>query len=116
MCKISITLTTEQLSQNIPADIIKKHFDGSKEIRAYKGAGCKVCHGTGYSGRIGVFEVLEMTAPIKKLITEKSESDIIARKAIEEGMATMLDDGLDKVLKGLTTVEEVLRVTKVESV
>ena len=63
-------------------------------------------------GRIGVFEILEMTELIKKLIAEKRDSDIIMKAAIEEGMTTMLDDGLDKIVKGFTTFEEVLRVTK----
>jgi type IV pilus assembly protein PilB len=115
MCKASITITQDELEKNIPTDIIKKNFGTKKEIRAYKGKGCKICHNTGYSGRVGVFEVLEVSKDIRKLIIEKKDSDIISRAAVGEGMATMLDDGLQKVLKGVTTVEEVLRVTKVES-
>ena len=69
---------------------------------------------TGYEGRIGVFEVLEVSPKIKKLIAEKNDSDIIVQTAMEEGMTTMLEDGLEKVSKGVTTIEEVLRVTKVE--
>ena len=74
-----------------------------------------MCHKTGYSGRIGVFEVLEVSKNIKKLISEKVDADDVNKAAVDEGMNTMLDDGLEKVLKGLTTIEEVIRVTKVES-
>jgi len=82
----------------------------------YKGKGCNICHRTGYSGRIGIFEVLEVSKEIRKLIAQRSDSDQITRAAIGEGMTTMLDDGLDKIKKGLTTIEEILRATKVESV
>jgi len=84
-------------------------------MRTYKGQGCEVCHLTGYAGRIGVFEVLEVTNGIKKLINERKDSDMILAEAVKEGMTTMLDDGLTKVAKGLTTIEEVLRVTKIEA-
>src|SRR3989338_2930937 len=115
MCKTSVNIAQTDLTKNIPAETIRQHFGSDKEIRIYKGAGCKVCHNTGYSGRIGIFEVLEVSKEIKKLILERSDSDVITAKAVEEGMSTMLDDGLEKVKKSLTTLEEVLRVTKVES-
>jgi type II secretory ATPase GspE/PulE/Tfp pilus assembly ATPase PilB-like protein len=115
MCKTSVNITQGELAKNIPIETIKKHFEGSKDIRIYKGAGCKVCHDSGYSGRIGLFEVLEISKEIKKLIIDKSDSDVITRQAISEGMTTMLDDGLEKVKKSSTTLEEVMRVTKVET-
>lgn len=114
MCKTSVLINYDDLLNNLPADVLKKNFGTKKEIRVYKGNGCKICHFTGYSGRIGLFEVLETSNSLRKLIVEKHDSDVIARQAIEEGMTTMLDDGLQKTLKGLTTVEEVLRVTKIE--
>jgi type IV pilus assembly protein PilB len=115
MCKVSISLSREDIIKNIPTEMVDKYLGKEKDIRAYIGKGCKVCHNTGYTGRIGVFEVLEVTENIRKLITEKKDSDVIAHEAIEEGMMSMLDDGLDKVAKGMTSLEEVLRVTKVES-
>lgn len=114
MCRTSQTLSREELIKQLPEEIVQKHFGVEQSVRVYKGAGCKICHATGYVGRLGVFEVLEVSKEIKKLITEKHDSDVIMRKAVEEGMTTMLDDGLDKVIKGLTTIEEILRVTKVE--
>jgi type IV pilus assembly protein PilB len=115
MCKMSEMVSRNEFTKNFTADVVNKHFGESNEVRIYKGKGCKICHGTGYVGRLGVFEVLEVTKEIKKLISEKVDSDIILKKALDEGMTTMMDDGLDKVAKGMTTLEEVLRVTKVES-
>ena len=58
---------------------------------------------------------MEVSPEIKKLINKKNDSDVILAQAVKEGMVTMLDDGLMKVIKGLTSIEEVLRVTKVET-
>ncbi len=113
-CKVPISVKRSEVTKNIPAETISAHFGGGEDISLFAGKGCKVCHFIGYEGRIGVFEVVEMSEKIRKLISEKNDSDVIAKAAVEEGMTTMLDDGLDKVAKGLTTIEEVLRVTKVE--
>ncbi|MDA1334736.1 MAG: GspE/PulE family protein [bacterium] len=87
------------------------HTDLAK-VRVYKGSGCKVCGHTGYTGRIGVFEVLEMKENIKDLVVKHSSSVDIMHAAREGGMRTMLEDGISKVFLGVTTLEEVLRVTK----
>ena len=76
------------------------------------GPGCEVCGTTGYKGRLGIYEVLEITEEISKLIVSNAVSDQIQTKAIEEGMITMQNDGLMKTLAGLTTIEEILRVTR----
>ncbi len=115
ICKATRTITEEELTKNLSKEVVKKHFGNRQEITIYQGNGCKVCHSTGYAGRIGVFEVLEVTHSMRELIVNRKDSDVIAEKAIEEGMATMLDDGLDKVAMSLTTIEEVLRVTRTES-
>lgn len=115
MCKGSRVITREELIKNLSTEIVNNHIDSGKHITIYQGIGCKVCHFTGYVGRIGVFEVLEITEAIRDLIAQRSNTDVILKKAIEEGMTTMLDDGLEKVLKGVTTIEEVLRVTKMQS-
>jgi type IV pilus assembly protein PilB len=75
----------------------------------YRGKGCLECHGTGYKGRIGIYEVLEITENIRKLIGQKISSDQIKKLATEEGMVSMMQDGINKVAGGLTTIEEVLR-------
>jgi type IV pilus assembly protein PilB len=75
----------------------------------YKGQGCAQCHNSGYQGRLSVCEVLPVTEKIRELVTKRSASDVIKRQAIEEGMITMMQDGLNKVASGQTTIEEVLR-------
>lgn len=117
-CRVSQTITEEELLQHLSKEILDKHYipvGKAKEIRVYHGKGCKACHFTGYQGRIGIYEVLEITKGIRELITSKTDADVIARAAVQEGMTTFLDDGLQKVAKGLTTIEEVLRVTKTEA-
>jgi type IV pilus assembly protein PilB len=115
ICKGTRVITRDELLKNLPAEAINRTMGDKENITIYQGAGCKICHGTGYSGRIGIFEVLEVTKSIRDLITKRQDADVISQRAIEEGMTTMLDDGLDKVLKGLTTIEEVLRVTKIQN-
>ena len=111
-CKVSQTITFEEIIRYFPPDSIRKHFGDAPEIRVYQGKGCPVCHTTGYHDRIGIFEVLEITDQIRKLITQKADAGAIKRKAVEEGLVTMLDDGLEKIRSGKTTIEEVIRATR----
>ncbi len=113
-CKVQVVLKRSDIAKNISEEIIAKYFSPGDDLKVYQGRGCKVCHRTGYLGRIGIFEVLEMTETIKKLIADKNDSGVITKEAILEGMTTMQEDGIYKLAKGLTTLEEVLRVTKVE--
>lgn len=93
--------------------VLAKHFGKKTSVRVYYGTGCTACHGTGYQGRIGIFEVLEVTPKLAQLITAQADSDTLTAQAIADGMSTMLDDGLEKVLAGQTTLLEILRVTEV---
>ncbi len=83
-----------------------------KKTRFYRGTGCEVCNNTGYVGRIGVFEVLEISPKIKELIGAQASSDEIFVIAKQEGMTTMLEDGLNKALNGLVSLEEVIHTIK----
>jgi type IV pilus assembly protein PilB len=74
--------------------------------------GCEECNHTGYKGRIGIYEVLGVSIPVQKMITSNATSEQIQEQAIADGMTTMQTDGLVKVLRGNTTLEEVLRVTR----
>jgi type II secretion system protein E len=85
-----------------------------RKTEVYQGKGCKACNNTGYTGRTGIYEILLVSDEIKKLILEKTSSDIIKKKAIELGMKTLKEDGWEKALAGITTIEEVMRVTQVE--
>jgi len=82
-----------------------------KDIKFYKGRGCEKCGRTGYKGRIGIFEVMPITPSLRELILKGASSDEIREKAREEGMHTLREDGIIKIKKGITTVEEVLRIT-----
>ena len=79
--------------------------------RFYTGTGCETCNGGGYRGRRGLFELLNMTDPIKELVTERAPSVVIKHKAIELGMNTLREDGLKNIYDGTTTIEEVLKYT-----
>ena len=70
------------------------------------------CLNTGYKGRLGIYEILVMTDTMKTTVLKTSDSNIIKRQAIEEGLHTLREDGARKVSDGITTIEEVLRVTQ----
>ncbi|MCX5693456.1 MAG: type II secretion system ATPase GspE [Candidatus Omnitrophica bacterium] len=97
-----------------PSEDIVKGLGIDQKKGFFKGKGCSACKNTGYRERIGIFELLIVNERIKKLIVDKASSDIIKKIAIETGMKTLRDDGLDKVLKGITTPEEVLKATQEE--
>jgi general secretion pathway protein E len=82
--------------------------------RLYKAVGCRQCRGTGYSGRMGIYELLETNDEIRRLATEQAPTHVVKQAAIRAGMRTLREDGWRKVRRGLTTVEEVLRVTKAD--
>ena len=76
----------------------------------YEGKGCPACNGTGYEGRIGIREVLEITDDIRKLVMNRATSQEIKEAAVKNGMITMIKDGVAKAMAGITTLEEVLRI------
>jgi type IV pilus assembly protein PilB len=76
----------------------------------YDAVGCKVCSETGYRGRVSINEILLVSEEIQRMAVERRPSDEIARVAIEQGMRTLRQDGMEKVRQGMTTLEEVLRV------
>jgi len=78
---------------------------------ACKGTGCKTCKSTGYKGRIGLIETLILSSGIRNLILGKSEERNIQDLARKEGMSTLRENGIKKIIRGDTTIEEVLRVT-----
>jgi type IV pilus assembly protein PilB len=77
----------------------------------YKGKGCATCNGTGYKGRVGLYEVLEINDAVRELIMMGANSVELRKKAVEEGMLTLRMSGLEKIKQGITTIEEVLRET-----
>lgn len=114
-CKTEEKMSISEIVKHFPPDLVQRYFGNGTETTVHRGVGCKICRQTGYVGRLGLFEVLEVSKSIRKLISEKSDSDVIAQEAKKEGMKTMLEDGLEKVAAGTTTIEEIIRVTKVET-
>lgn len=106
-CKVKRVLAPEEISS------LKELIPNVGEVdNFYAGKGCKVCNNTGYTGRIGIREVLEVTKDIRELIMTRANAQILRDAAIKNGMKTMLDDGLEKARQGITTLEEILRIIR----
>jgi type IV pilus assembly protein PilB len=95
-----------------PQAELLRDLNVKEKIDFYKGKGCNACKGSGYAGRIGIYELLLMSEEIRKMVIGRASTDEIRAEAKKEGMRTLREDGLDKIQKGITTVEEVLRVTE----
>jgi type IV pilus assembly protein PilB len=89
--------------------------ESGEEIVFYRGKGCDRCKGTGYKGRTGIFELMVMSEPIRELVLKGVSANDVREQAISEGMKGLREDGILKVLEGVTTVDELLRVVFVES-
>ena len=100
------------LAVMVKEKIIVEHQQNMGTLLFYRGKGCKQCNNTGYRGRIGIYEILEITPRISELILRKATEADISRAALEQNMITMVQDGFIKAKNGITTIEEILRVTK----
>lgn len=106
-CKVEQHYDPEELrAARIPDDFIQN-------TTLYKGEGCEQCGGSGYKGRQGLYEVMAISSNIRKLIMAESGTDALVEQALSEGMLTLRMDGLKKLERGITTVEEVLKETAV---
>ena len=101
-----------KVQKPMPKEILRKLKYNITEV--WVGEGCDNCNGTGYRGRIGIFEVLPIDDEIRELVMQRATVREIKDKAVSLGMRTLREDGLQKVQKGITTIDEVLRVTLVE--
>lgn len=108
-CKYSIKASPEMI----------KSFEGEnsqvKDLVIYESKGCENCHLTGYVGRHGIYEILLLTEPIRQLIMERASVNRIKETALKEGMKTLRQAGWEKVRQGLTSIQEVVRVTQEEN-
>lgn len=114
-CRVSEEVESMELAERIGVKFFEKVFgvpEPGKKIQLYRGKGCEVCHHTGYEGRTGIFEVLVLDDVIRDAIEQQKDASTIEELAITHGMRTMFEEGLFKVSQGLTTIDEVLRVTK----
>src|SRR3989344_5807969 len=106
-CKAQRVLGTDEL-ESLREIIPELKKETAKVF--YEGKGCPACNGTGYEGRIGIREVLEITDDIRKLVMNRATSQEIKEAAVKNGMITMIKDGVAKAMAGITTLEEVLRI------
>ena len=104
-CKVEVEYDSSVLEMaKLPAGFVE-------DVKLYRGKGCDKCGGTGYRGRQGLYEVMAMSSRIRKLIMQEVGTDELRNAAIEEGMLTLRMDGLKKLQKGVTTLEEVMKET-----
>jgi type IV pilus assembly protein PilB len=101
-CKVPVALSRDTLIDN--------GFAAEDGFEAFEPGGCVRCAGTGYKGRVGLYEIMEMTDGLRRLVLQKSSADDLRELARIEGMRTLREDGLEKIKRGQTSVAEVLRV------
>lgn len=104
-CKESYTPTKEELEM---IGLEKSKLNGNQLLR---GKGCSHCRNTGYHGRTGIFELIPMTKEIRGLVFENANEGVIRQKVTDDGMVTLRDSGIRKVIAGVTTISEILRST-----
>jgi type IV pilus assembly protein PilB len=103
-CKKPYTPTEEELTK------IRLRGKDPSSMKLFRGAGCAFCNHTGYRGRIGVFEVLRIDPTIRDIITKEGTEEAILKVGLDSGMRYMSEDGIDKINRGITTIEELFRV------
>jgi type IV pilus assembly protein PilB len=106
-CKEPYKPTQEMLRRN---DFSQEAVDNWENVTLYKPVGCNRCNNTGYKGRLGIYEVMVVTEAVERLTVERKSADEIGRVAVAEGMRTLREDGIEKVLQGRTSIEEIARV------
>ena len=113
-CKEFFTPTPE-VQQSIKAELgnlLPKQYQDGQPLRLARGRGCEECNHSGYMGRIGIFEILNITPGVNDLVLKQSSAQEITRQAVKEGMILMKQDGFLKAIAGITTLEEIMRVTE----
>ncbi len=105
-CKAEYEPTKAELKSI--AHLMPEDMENTRKF--YRGKGCDACNGTGYSGRVGIHEVMEIEKEIREAILAKKSSTVLNEIARKNGMQTMVEDGLEKAAQGVTTIEEVLRI------
>lgn len=106
-CKVPRRITDGEfaaLKDTVSADVLDDHRD------FFQGKGCSMCHDTGYLGRMGIYEILEMNDFVREAIMRRADAGEVKKIAVKNGMITLLEDGFRKAIEGRTTIEEILRV------
>lgn len=116
-CRVSEEVELSTLRGELSEEMIRNIFPSvmstkKSTVRVYRGKGCPLCHGSGYVGRVGIFEVLSVDEQVRHAIMERATASEIQEMAKRSGMRTMIEDGLEKVRQGITTIDEVIRVAR----
>jgi type IV pilus assembly protein PilB len=111
LCTHCCEMYTPTVDELLAARVSPEVAAASDGMAFYRKRGCPRCNQTGYKGRIGIYQLLAMTEDLASLAAKKATREEIERAAIESGMRTLWDDGIAKVASGLTSVEELARVT-----
>ena len=109
-CKKAYSPTPDEIAEI--KQVLGNLYAQDKQPEFFRGEGCTECGNTGFKGRIGIFEVLVVSEKIGRLILEHAPASTIENCAVEEGMITMKQDGYLKVVEGVTTIDEVLRIAQ----
>jgi type II secretory ATPase GspE/PulE/Tfp pilus assembly ATPase PilB-like protein len=107
-CRFSYALTNDDAHKLFPG--ADEFFTGKEDVRLYRGKGCDACGGTGFRGRVGIYELLVVTPEMEQLITARASTTDLNNLGRKQGQKMLFDDGFDKVKAGVTTIEELLRV------
>ncbi len=107
-CRFSFTIPSSEARTLFRG--AEHYFTGSEPVHLYRGKGCDACGNTGYRGRVGIYELLEVNKDMEELIVQKKNSTELLLKAREHGFMFLFEDGLDKARAGLTTIEELMRI------
>ncbi|MEW6557571.1 MAG: type IV-A pilus assembly ATPase PilB [Elusimicrobiota bacterium] len=107
-CKEEYEVPSEVMASS---GLSAKEIGNAQKIKLYKGRGCDHCSNTGYRGRLACYEVMEVTDKIRELVLDRASTHIIKQTAVEQGMITLRQAALKKVIAGITTVEEMMRIT-----
>jgi type II secretory ATPase GspE/PulE/Tfp pilus assembly ATPase PilB-like protein len=108
-CKIPVVPTETELAQ---LGFTRERFQAESQGHVYQNVGCQECMDSGYRGRTGIYELLMVNDDVRHLIMNNVDSATLKKKAMQQGMTTLRDDGARKVMAGETTISEVLRVTQ----
>ncbi|GMR19178.1 MAG: type IV-A pilus assembly ATPase PilB [Patescibacteria group bacterium] len=111
-CKKEKRVSAAELRKHFPAEYVREYLGKGAQVKVWIAQGCPVCQYTGYVDRIGIHEVLLVDDDIRRAIIDRRDAEAIQKMSVGKGMTTMLEDGFLKVSKGVTTIEEILRVVK----
>ncbi len=111
-CRKKESVPTVALKERLPAEAVEKYLGKGDKATIWTAEGCSLCQHTGYGGRVGIHEVLLVDEELRQAVIDRKDAETIQGMAVEKGMIPMIENGLKKASVGITTVEEILRVTK----